>query len=84
MLLELYHILSYLGNRRLLYLLRSLLVCSQCGRALAGRSYANGTVRYYCPNQSSSRSLAGTLFLPPGGRKRGRTSDLAGHHGALG
>ena len=34
------------NNKRHFYLLRGLLVCGACGRTLAGRSYANGTV---CP-----------------------------------
>jgi site-specific DNA recombinase len=46
------------NNKRHFYLLRGLLVCGECGRTLAGRSYSNGTVRYYCTNKGSNRSLA--------------------------
>jgi site-specific DNA recombinase len=53
------------NNKRHFYLLRGLLVCGECGRTLAGRSYANGTVRYYCTNQGSSRSLAVPCPCPP-------------------
>ena len=53
------------NNKRYFYLLRGLLVCGECGRTLAGRSYANGTVRYYCTNQGSSRSLAEPCSCPP-------------------
>ncbi|MDH4136207.1 MAG: recombinase family protein [Anaerolineae bacterium] len=53
------------NNKRHFYLLRGLLVCGECGRTLAGRSYANGTVRYYCTNQGSSRSLAEPCSCPP-------------------
>jgi site-specific DNA recombinase len=53
------------NNKRHFYLLRGLLICGECGRALAGRSYANGTVRYYCTNQGSSRSLAKPCPCPP-------------------
>jgi site-specific DNA recombinase len=52
------------NNKRHLYLLRGLLVC-ECGRTLVGRSYANGTVRYYCTNQGSNRSLAEPCPCPP-------------------
>ena len=53
------------NNKRHFYLLRGLLVCGECGRTLAGRSYANGSVRYYCTNQGSSRSLAEPCPCPP-------------------
>jgi len=53
------------NNKRHFYLLRALLVCGECGRTLAGRSYANGTVRYYCTNQGSNRSLAEPCPCPP-------------------
>jgi len=53
------------NNKRHFYLLRGLLVCGECGRTLAGRSYANGTVRYYCTNQGSSRSLVEPCPCPP-------------------
>jgi len=53
------------NNKRHFYLLRGLLVCGECGRTLAGRSYANGTVRYYCSNKGSSRSLAKPCLCPP-------------------
>ena len=46
------------NNKRHFYLLRGLLVCGECGRTLAGRSYADGAVRYYCTNQDHGRSLA--------------------------
>ncbi|MBL6966214.1 MAG: recombinase family protein [Anaerolineales bacterium] len=46
------------NNKRNFYLLRGLLVCGECGRTLAGRTYANGTVRYFCTNQGANRSLA--------------------------
>ncbi|MEE8389942.1 MAG: recombinase zinc beta ribbon domain-containing protein [Anaerolineae bacterium] len=45
--------------------MRGLLVCGECGRTLSGRSYANGTVRYYCTNRGSSRSLAQLCSCPP-------------------
>ena len=44
------------NNKRHFYLLRRLLVCGECGRTLAGRTYANGSVRYYCTNQGTNRS----------------------------
>ena len=53
------------NNKRHFYLLRGLLVCGECGRTLAGRSYANGTVRYYCTNQGSNRSLPEPCPCPP-------------------
>ena len=53
------------NNKRHFYLLRGLLVCGECGRTLAGRSYANGTVRYYCTNQGSNLSLAEPCPCPP-------------------
>ena len=53
------------NNKQHFYLLRGLLVCGECGRTLAGRSYANGTVRYYCTNQGSHRSLAEPCPCPP-------------------
>jgi site-specific DNA recombinase len=53
------------NNKRHFYLLRGLLVCGECGRTLAGRSYANGTVRYYCTNKGSSRSLSEPCPCPP-------------------
>ena len=53
------------NNKRHFYLLRGLLVCGECGRTLAGRSYANGPVRYYCTNQGSNRSLAQPCPCPP-------------------
>ncbi|MEA3340097.1 MAG: recombinase family protein, partial [Chloroflexota bacterium] len=46
------------NNKRHFYLLRGLLVCGMCGRTLAGRTYASGSVRYYCTNQGVNRSLA--------------------------
>jgi site-specific DNA recombinase len=46
------------NNKRNFYLLSGLLVCGECGRTLAGRTYANGTVRYFCTNQGANRSLA--------------------------
>jgi site-specific DNA recombinase len=45
------------NNKRHFYLLRGLLVCGMCGRTLAGRTYASGSVRYYCTNQGVNRSL---------------------------
>jgi len=53
------------NNKRHFYLLRGLLVCGECGRTLAGRSYANGTVRYYCTNKGSGRSLSEPCSCPP-------------------
>jgi len=53
------------NNKQHFYLLRGLLVCAECGRTLTGRSYANGTVRYYCTNQGSNRSLAEPCSCPP-------------------
>ena len=53
------------NNKRHFYLLRGLLVCGECGRTLMGRSYANGTVRYYCTNQGNNRSLAEPCPCPP-------------------
>jgi len=46
------------NNKRHFYLLRGLLVCSHCGRTLAGRTYTNGTIRYCCTNQGHSCRLA--------------------------
>lgn len=44
------------NNKRNFYLLRGLLVCGNCGRTLVGRTYVNGSVRYYCTNQGASRA----------------------------
>lgn len=46
------------NNKQNFYLLRGLLVCGECGRTLTGRTYAKGSVRYYCTNQGPNRSLA--------------------------
>jgi site-specific DNA recombinase len=46
------------NNKRHFYVLRGLLVCGECGRTLAGRTYPNGTKRYCCTNQGSSCNLA--------------------------
>ncbi len=53
------------NNKRHFYLLRGLLVCGECGRTLAGRTYASGSVRYYCTNQGVNRSLAEPCPCPP-------------------
>jgi site-specific DNA recombinase len=53
------------NNQRNFYLLRGLLVCGACGRTLTGRTYANGTVRYFCTNQGTSRSLAAPCSSAP-------------------
>ena len=53
------------NNKKHFYLLRDLLVCGECGRTLAGRAYANGTVRYYCTNKGSNRSLLKPCPCPP-------------------
>ncbi len=53
------------NNKRNFYLLRGLLVCGHCGRTLAGRTYANQSVRYYCTNQGANRSLATPCAAPP-------------------
>jgi site-specific DNA recombinase len=63
--LEMNKLFASRNNKRHFYLLRGLLVCGECGRTLTGRSYANGTVRYYCTNQDSSRSLAEPCPCPP-------------------
>jgi site-specific DNA recombinase len=42
------------NNQRHFYLLRSLLVCEQCGRTLVGRT-AGGHVTYYCTNRGKNR-----------------------------
>jgi len=52
------------NNTRHFYLLRGLLVCEECGRTLAGRTYASGSVRYYCTNQGTNRSLAQPCSCP--------------------
>jgi site-specific DNA recombinase len=43
------------NNQRNFYLLRSLLVCSVCGRTLVGRT-AQGKQTYFCYNQGQQRS----------------------------
>jgi site-specific DNA recombinase len=43
------------NNKRNFYLLRSLLVCAQCGRILAGRT-SNARVTYYCTNCGKNRN----------------------------
>jgi len=43
------------NNKRHVYLLRSLLVCSTCGRTLTGRTNSNGSF-YRCPNGGNRRS----------------------------
>jgi site-specific DNA recombinase len=53
------------NNKRHFYLLRGLLVCEECGRTLAGRTYANGAVRYSCTNQGPNRCLAQPCSCPP-------------------
>jgi site-specific DNA recombinase len=53
------------NNKQHFYLLRGLLVCGMCGRTLAGRTYANGSVRYYCTNQGPNRSLAEPCSCSP-------------------
>jgi len=45
------------NNQRNFYLLRGLLVCGECDRTLAGRTYPSGAVRYFCTNQGPNRSL---------------------------
>ena len=42
------------NNKTHFYLLRSLLVCSTCGRTLAGRT-SDGRVSYYCTNRGKHR-----------------------------
>jgi len=60
------------NNKRHFYLLRSLLVCSVCGRTLAGRT-SGGCVYYYCTNRGKNRapdvpphacSIAGRIVEP--------------------
>lgn len=53
------------NNKKHFYLLRGLLVCDRCGRTLAGRTYAGGSVRYYCTNQGANRSLVEPCACPP-------------------
>jgi len=53
------------NNKRHFYLLRGLLVCGLCGRTLVGRTYASGSVRYYCTNQGANRSLIEPCPCPP-------------------
>ncbi len=53
------------NNKRHFYLLRGLLVCDECGRTLAGRTYASNSVRYYCTNQGDNRSLAEPCSCAP-------------------
>ena len=53
------------NNKRHFYLLRGLLVCGLCGRTLVGRTYASGSVRYYCTNQGPNRSLAEPCSCSP-------------------
>jgi len=43
------------NNKRHFYLLRSLLVCSVCGRTLVGR-ISSGCVYYYCSSRGKNRS----------------------------
>ena len=43
------------NNKRHVYLLRSVLMCSTCGRTLIGRTNSNGSF-YYCPNGGKHRS----------------------------
>jgi len=60
------------NNKRRFYLLRSLLVCSVCGRTLVGRT-SNGCVYYYCTSRGKNRnpdvpphacSIAGRIVEP--------------------
>lgn len=44
------------NNSKHFYLLRSMLVCSVCGRTLVGRTAKNGRQTYYCSNQGRQRS----------------------------
>ena len=53
------------NNQRHFYLLRGLLICGECGRTLAGRTYSSGSVRYYCTNQGPNRSLAQPCSCTP-------------------
>ncbi len=67
--LALHRRFSSRNNKRHFYLLRGLLVCGQCGRTLAGRTYPNGTIRYCCTNQGHSCRLANPC---PGPRVDGK------------
>ncbi|MBS1250756.1 MAG: hypothetical protein MAG431_02352 [Chloroflexi bacterium] len=51
------------NNKQNCYLLRSLLVCDECGRILIGRNYASGP-RYYCTNRGAKRSLVEPCSCP--------------------
>jgi len=60
------------NNKSHFYLLRSLLVCSVCGRALTGRA-SKGHVYYHCPNGGKNREpdvprhscgIAGSIIEP--------------------
>ncbi|MBS1251519.1 MAG: Transposon gamma-delta resolvase [Anaerolineales bacterium] len=53
------------NNKRHFYLLRGLLVCGECGRTLVGRTYASGSVRYYCTNRGTNRTLIEPCSCPP-------------------